>query len=76
MAALARSVTCVDISGAVQYFGDARGSSHSPRYPLARSRAKSNFAAWLGLCPDTTITGGNVVSGKTKRCAYHRVACG
>ena len=28
-----------------------------------------NFASWMGLCPGTKITGGKVMSGKTKRCA-------
>ena len=28
-----------------------------------------HFASWLGLCPGTKITGGKVLSGKTKRCA-------
>ncbi len=28
-----------------------------------------HFASWLGLCPGTKITGGKVISGKTKHCA-------
>ena len=28
-----------------------------------------HFASWLGLCPGTRITGGKVMSGKTKRVA-------
>jgi transposase len=28
-----------------------------------------HFASWLGLCPGTKITGGKVMSSKTKRCA-------
>jgi transposase len=28
-----------------------------------------HFTSWLGLCPGTKITGGKVLSGKTKRCA-------
>lgn len=28
-----------------------------------------HVASWLGLCPGTKITGGKVMSGKTKRCA-------
>ncbi len=28
-----------------------------------------HFTSWLGLCPGTKITGGKVMSGKTKRCA-------
>ena len=34
------------------------------RFPSAKA-----FASWLGLCPGTKITGGKVMSGKTKRCA-------
>lgn len=34
------------------------------RFPSAKA-----FANWLGLCPGTQITGGKVMSGKTKRCA-------
>jgi transposase len=34
------------------------------RFPTAKA-----FASWLGLCPGTKITGGKVMSGKTKRCA-------
>jgi len=34
------------------------------RFPTAKA-----FANWLGLCPGTKITGGKVMSGKTKRCA-------
>ena len=30
---------------------------------------EKHFASWLGLCPGTKITGGKVMSGKTKRCA-------
>ena len=32
-----------------------------------------HFASWRGLCQGTKITGGKVMSGKTKRCA-NRVA--
>lgn len=34
------------------------------RFPTVR-----HFASWLGLCPGTKITGGKVMSGKTKRVA-------
>lgn len=34
---------------------------------LARFPTASHFASWLGLCPGTRITGGSVISGKTKR---------
>jgi transposase len=33
------------------------------------SDAGKHFASWLGLCPGTKITGGKVMSSKTKRCA-------
>ena len=32
-------------------------------------RLTPSFASWMGLCPGTRITGGKVLSGKTKRCA-------
>ena len=34
------------------------------RFPSVR-----HFTSWLGLCPGTKITGGKVISGKTKRVA-------
>jgi transposase len=36
---------------------------------LSRFPSVGHFTSWLGLCPGTRITGGKVVSGKTKRCA-------
>ena len=36
---------------------------------LSRFPTVAHFASWLGLCPGTKITGGKVMSGKTKRCA-------
>lgn len=36
---------------------------------LARFPTDKHFASWLGLCPGTRITGGKVLSGKTRRCA-------
>ena len=36
---------------------------------LARFPSDKHFASWLGLCPGTRITGGKVMSGRTKRCA-------
>ena len=38
---------------------------------MARFPTVGHFASWLGLCPGTKITGGKVMSGKTKRCANH-----
>lgn len=40
---------------------------------LSRFATVGHFTRWLGLCPGTKITGGKVMSGKTKRCA-HRAA--
>ena len=36
---------------------------------LSRFPKGGHFASWLGLCPGTKITGGKVLSGRTKRCA-------
>jgi transposase len=36
---------------------------------LSRFPSDKHFASWLGVCPGTRITGGKVLSGKTKRCA-------
>ena len=36
---------------------------------MSRFPTVGHFASWLGLCPGTRITGGKVMSGKTKRCA-------
>lgn len=36
---------------------------------MSRFPTMKHFASWLGLCPGTTITGGKVMSGKTKRVA-------
>ncbi len=36
---------------------------------MSRFKSDKHFASWLGLCPGTRITGGKVISGKTKRCA-------
>ena len=36
---------------------------------MSRFESVTHFASWLGLCPGTKITGGKVMSGKTKRCA-------
>ncbi len=36
---------------------------------MGRFPSDKHFAFWLGLCPGTKITGGKVMSGKTKRCA-------
>lgn len=36
---------------------------------MTRFPTVGHFASWLGLCPGTKITGGKVMSGKTKRVA-------
>jgi len=36
---------------------------------LSRFPTVKHFTSWLGLCPGTKITGGKVLSGKTRRCA-------
>lgn len=36
---------------------------------MSRFPSVGHFASWLGLCPGTRITGGKVMSAKTKRCA-------
>jgi len=36
---------------------------------MSRFPTVAHFASWLGLCPGTKITGGKLMSGKTKRCA-------
>ena len=36
---------------------------------MARFPSVGHFTSWLGLCPGTKITGGKVMSGKTKRVA-------
>jgi transposase len=36
---------------------------------MAKFPSDKHFASWLGLCPGTKITGGKVMSSKTKRCA-------
>ncbi|HOB03613.1 MAG TPA: IS110 family transposase, partial [Casimicrobium huifangae] len=36
---------------------------------MSRFPSVKHFACWLGLCPGTKITGGKVMSGKTKRVA-------
>ena len=36
---------------------------------LSRFPTMRQFTSWLGLCPGTRITGGKVLTSKTKRCA-------
>lgn len=34
---------------------------------LSRFKSAKHFASWLGLCPGTKISGGKILSGKTRR---------
>ena len=52
----------IDVSTALAVISEA-GADMS-RLPTA-----GHFASWMGLCPGTKITGGKVLSGRTKRCA-------
>jgi transposase len=36
---------------------------------MSRFPTVKHFTSWLGLCPGTKITGGKLLSGKTRRCA-------
>ena len=36
---------------------------------MSRFPSVKHFTSWLGLCPGTKITGGKLLSGRTKRCA-------
>jgi hypothetical protein len=36
---------------------------------MVKFPSDKHFASWLGLCPGTMITGGELMSGKTKPCA-------
>jgi transposase len=36
---------------------------------MSRFTSDKHFASWLGLCPGTKITGGKMISGKTRRVA-------
>ena len=40
---------------------------------MGKRPSDKHFASWLGLCLGTKMTGGKLMSGKTKRCA-HRAA--
>lgn len=52
----------IDVTTALTVISEV-GSDMS-RFPTVK-----HFACWLGLCPGTRITGGKVMSGKTKRVA-------
>jgi transposase len=38
---------------------------------MSRFESVAHFASWLGLCPGTKISGGKVLSTRSKRCANH-----
>lgn len=40
---------------------------------LSRFASEKRFCSWLGLCPDNRISGGKVLSSRT-RCVVHRLA--
>ena len=52
----------IDVSTALAVIGETGAD-------MSRFESVTHFASWLGLCPGTKITGGKVMSGKTKRCA-------
>jgi transposase len=51
----------IDVTTALAVVSETGGDMS--RFPSA-----GHFASWLGLCPGTKITGGKVLSSKTKRC--------
>jgi hypothetical protein len=51
----------------------ARAVVSETRADLSRFPTAGQVPGWMGLCPGTGITGGQVVSGRTQRCA-HRAA--
>jgi transposase len=52
----------IDVTTALAVISET--GSDMTRFPKV-----GNFTSWMGLCPGTKITGGKVMSGKTKRCA-------
>ena len=52
----------LDAYTAVKIIGEI--GTDMTRWPTVK-----HFASWLGLCPGTKITGGRVLSGRTKPCA-------
>jgi len=52
----------IDVTTALAVISET--GSDMTRFPKV-----GNFTSWMGLCPGTRITGGKVMSGKTKRCA-------
>jgi len=53
----------IDVTTALAVISET-GADIWSRFPSA-----GHFTSWLGLCPGTKITGGKVMSGKTKRVA-------
>ena len=52
----------IDVTTALAVISET--GAHMSRFPTV-----AHFASWLGLCPGTKITGGKVISSKTKRFA-------
>jgi transposase len=52
----------IDITTALTVLGEIGAD-------LSKFPSVKHFTSWLGLCPGTKITGGKLMSGKTKRCA-------
>lgn len=52
----------IDVTTALTVISEVGGD-------MSRFQTGKHFASWLGLCPGTKITGGKIMSGKTKRCA-------
>jgi len=52
----------IDVTTALAVISET--GAEMSRFPTA-----GHFASWLGLCAGTKITGGKVMSSKTRRCA-------
>ena len=62
IAPLYESRTAIDVTTALVVVSEVGAD-------MGKFPSDKHFASWLGLCPGTKITGGKVMSGKTKRCA-------
>jgi transposase len=40
-------------------------------FDMSRWPTDKHFGSWLGLCPGSKVSGGKVISSKTKKCANH-----
>ena len=59
----------IDIGSAAHFVAVPPDRDDQPVREFSSFTDDLHFASWLGLCPGTKITGGKVMSGKTKRCA-------